>query len=226
MLAKINSSAVLGMHAHHITIEVSVTKGIGHQITGLADESIKESLPRIAIALQNTGYVMPRTKLLIHMAPASIRKSGSAYDLPIAIGILLATGQIADIGKLEQYSIAGELSLDGTIKRIAGALARSELITLSKMKGLLVPLDNAQEASLIPNAQIFPVNHLREAIAFISSAFTIEPFQSTPLLTNPLTKGHDFKHVVGQESVKRALEIAAAGGHHLLINGLDRKSVV
>lgn len=219
MLAKINSSAVIGIHALPVTIEVSVTKGLGYQVTGLADESIKESLSRIAIALENAGYTMPRTKLLVHMSPATIRKYGSAYDLPIALGILLATGQINDVGKLNQYCIAGELSLDGSVNSINGALARSELIIRDHLHGLLIPAINAQEASLIPGAKIFPVHHLREAIEFISSDISISPFISTSLITNQLTTGQDFRNVVGQENTKRALEIAAAGGHHTLING-------
>jgi magnesium chelatase family protein len=219
MLAKINSSAIIGIQACPISIEVSVTKGLGYQITGLADESIKESLSRIAIAIENAGYVMPRTKLLVHMSPATIRKSGSAYDLPIALGILLATGQITDNRKLDQYSIAGELSLDGTIKRINGALARSELIIRNNGKGLLIPPGNAHEAALFPNAKIFPVSHLREAIAFVCSDVTLPAFIPGVIENKPIKTLYDFKNVVGQENTKRALEIAAAGGHHVLISG-------
>lgn len=219
MIAKINSTAVIGLHAYPVTIEVSVTKGIGHQITGLVDESIRESLPRIAIALQQAGYAMPRTKLLIHMSPANIRKSGSSYDLPIALGILLATGQINDKGKLENYNVSGELCLEGTVKRITASLARSELIIRSRMQGLLIPLDNAREAALLPDAKIIPVAHLREAIAFVSSDLAIPYFISTPMQNLLTTAEHDFANVVGQENTKRALEIAAAGGHHVLISG-------
>jgi magnesium chelatase family protein len=219
MIAKINSSALVGINAQAITIEVSVSKGLGYQVTGLADESIRESLSRIAIALEQCGYAMPRTKLLIHLSPASIRKSGSAYDLPIALGILLATEQVIDRRGCHHYSMSGELGLDGTVKHINGALARSELMVDQKHNGLLLPAVNAPEATLISQAIVLPVSHLRDVVDFIESQKSIEAFQSNPLLTTQPTIGNDFKNVVGQDNLKRALEIAAAGGHNLLISG-------
>lgn len=219
MLAKLFGSIVQGIQAVLISVEVSVTKGIGYQITGLADESIKESLSRIAIALQQNGFHMPRTKLLIHLGPANIRKSGSALDLPIALAILLATEQIHDIGKLSQYIISGELSLDGTIKPVSGALCRAELSLQHSFNGIILPAVNHTEAALIPNANVFTVTTLNDAIDFIGSDIIVQPVHRIRPPVSPVNYAHDFKDITGQSSVKRALEIAAAGGHHLLIDG-------
>jgi magnesium chelatase family protein len=219
MIATLHSSMIVGIHAQAVTIEVSVSKGLGCQITGLADESIRESLSRIAIAVEQSGYKMPRGKLLIHLSPAALRKAGSAFDLPIALGVLLATGQITDCSGCGQYTIAGELGLDGSVKRISGALARSELMLRQQYRGLLLPADNAQEAALINGACVLPLVHLKQAASFIESKETIAAISPSPLLTIPVAGGHDFKQVTGQQNVRRALEIAAAGGHNLLISG-------
>lgn len=219
MIAKIYSSALIGLRAYPIQIEVSVSKGLGYQITGLADESIRESLSRIAIAVQQCGYKMPRTKLLIHLSPANIRKTGSAYDLPIALAILLATEQITNAGNIGRYIIAGELGLDGSVKPVSQVLARSELSVSAKLEGIVVPIQNAQEATLIPGSRVFAVSHLKEAVAFFQTHKCLAPVKYPPLLTSPILHDYDFKDVTGQQSIKRALEIAAAGGHHILING-------
>lgn len=219
MIAKLYSSALLGLRAYPVQIEVSVSKGLGYQITGLADESIRESLSRIAIALQQCGYAMPRTKLLIHLSPANIRKSGSAYDLPIALGILMATEQITDAGRLQRLLIAGELGLDGTITPVPHALIRSELSVTRDFEGVLLPAENANEAALIHGSRVFPVSHLKKAIAFAQSNTHDAYVNDRPLLTSPTIHAYDFKDVIGQQSLKRALEIAASGGHHVLING-------
>ena len=219
MIAKIVSSAIIGVRAFPITIEISVSKGIGYQVTGMVDESIKESLSRIGVALEHCGYKMPRTKLLIHLSPASIRKSGSAFDVPIALGILLATGQITCAMDIARYNIAGELGLDGAIKAIPGTLIRSELSVKEKYNGFILPAMNAAEAVLIPNSNILPVTHLHNVIEFIEGKISIEPAIKPSLITSSNNDDNDFKNVVGQEPVKRALEIAAAGGHHTLISG-------
>jgi magnesium chelatase family protein len=219
MLAQLHSATITGIEAVPVTIEVSVTRGLGYQVTGLADDSIKESLSRIAIALQHIGFHMPRTKLLVHLAPANLRKSGSAFDLPIALGILLATGQIEDIGKLSRYLIAGKLSLDGKINPVQGALCLSELSAKGNFAGLLCATANAPHAALVKTANIYPVDHLRDVLQFIGSDSSIAKYKATPLRTTQDAPKSDFKNVVGQHRLKRAMEIAAAGGHHLLMRG-------
>lgn len=217
MLTTVYGSALHGVEAFLITIEVSVSRGIGYRITGLPDESIKESLSRITIALQECGFQMPRTKLLIHLGPADIRKSGSAFDLPIAVGILMATGQLANNGKLSRYVIAGELGLDGTIKPVQGAVCMSELVITRQLSGIILPQPNAHEAALIKGVAVFPVNHLKDIINFTNE--TITPYEYTSQTTLIEDIPADFKNFSGQPRLKRAMEIAAAGGHAILMHG-------
>jgi magnesium chelatase family protein len=220
MLAKIYGAALHGVEAFLVTIEISVTKGLGYQITGLPDESIRESLSRIAVAIQQAGFDMPRTKLLIHLSPAHIRKSGSAFDLPIAIGILLASGQVHDIGKLSQYILAGELALDGKILPVRGALCMSELVMRKGFDGILIPSANAPEAALIGGTKVFAIRHLQQVLEFLKTDWALSSFVSTPSTNHPPpADALDFKNVIGQENLKRAMEIAAAGGHHALMIG-------
>ena len=183
MLAKLYGSVLHGVEAFLVTVEVSVTKGIGYQITGLADESVKESLSRIAIALQHNGFQMPRTKLLIHLGPANMRKSGSALDVAIALGILAATGQIENAEKLNDYLFAGELSLDGTIKPVSGALCRSELSVRKQFKGIILPTANDPEGRLIPNARVLGSGSLTDIIAFLKTDTEIKSVNISRLLT-------------------------------------------
>lgn len=219
MLATLYSAAIYGIDALPVTVEVSVTRGLGYQITGLPDESIKESLSRIAIAIQECGFQMPRTKLLIHLGPANVRKSGSAFDLPIALGILLATGQIEDLGKLSNYIIAGEIGLDARVNPVPGALCMSELSVRRQYKGLICPVQNAREAALIKQADVYPIQHLKNVLSFIQADFSIPAFKADKLPCPGTGTAMDFKNVAGQHRLKRAMEIAAAGGHHMLIRG-------
>jgi magnesium chelatase family protein len=219
MLAKIYGCAISGIDAFRVTVEVSVTSGIGYTITGLPDDGIKESLSRIAIAITNNGYYMPRTKLVINLAPADVRKSGTAFDLPIALGILLATDQVNDLDKLQDYLIAGEIGLDGKIYPVRGALCMAGVAYREKFKGILLPSANAEEAALDENVHVFPIGELKDIIGFISNDFEIKPVIPVKNLKNNVYDGPDFKDVKGQQHIKRALEIAVAGGHNTILIG-------
>src|SRR5258706_9587547 len=160
MLAKIFSCALHGIDAFRITIEVSIiNKGIGQQITGQPDDAVKESLSRIDVAIGSNGFHMPRTKLSINLAPADVRKTGTAYDLPIAIGILLASEQINDLSKLDDYIVIGELGLDGSIYPVRGALCMAYQAKKEGFKGILLPGTNAKEAALVKDIEVYGIHH-------------------------------------------------------------------
>lgn len=222
MLVKVFGSAVYGVEALTITIEVDLAQGTtGYFIVGLPDNAVKESIERILSAIKNTGFERPRTKVVVNMAPADIKKAGSAYDLPIAIGMLAATGQIP-AEELNQYIIMGELSLDGSVQPVKGALPIAIQARTEKYKGLIVPKANAREAGMVNNLDVYGVDSIAEVIGFFNKTQTLKPTvvnTREEFFDAQSSFDIDFNDVKGQENVKRALEIAAAGGHNAILIG-------
>ncbi|MDR3309199.1 MAG: YifB family Mg chelatase-like AAA ATPase [Tannerella sp.] len=221
MLVKTFAAAVNGISATIITIEVSADKGVGFYLVGLPDNAVRESHERIVSALQVNKRLFPHAHIVVNMAPANIRKEGSAYDLPLAIGIMAATGEI-DHSTLNQYMLMGELSLDGTLQPIKGALPIAIKAREDGFKGLILPKQNAYEAAVVNKLEVYGVDNIEEVLQFFSNKQQLEP---TVINTREIFASHqqhfdmDFSDVRGQENVKRALEVAAAGGHNIIMVG-------
>ena len=221
MLVKTFGSAVQGISATTITIEVSVSQGINFYLVGLPDSAVKESQQRIDSALRTNGYKVPGKKIVINMAPADIRKEGSAYDLPLAIGILAASEQIKP-EKIGEYMIMGELSLDGGLQKIKGVLPIAILARKEGFKGFILPKENAREAAVVDDIEVYGVDNIKEVIDFFNEETKLEQTiidTRDEFFTNVNNYEQDFSDVRGQENVKRALEIAAAGGHNIIMIG-------
>ena len=221
MLVKVYGSAVFGVDATTITVEVNIDKGVGYHLVGLPDNAVKESSYRIAAALKNNGYSLPVKKITINMAPADLRKEGSAYDLTLAIGILAASGQIKS-DEVSNYMIMGEVSLDGGLQPIKGALSIAIKAKEEGYKGFFLPIQNVKEAAIVSGLNVYGIENVLQVIDFFEGKGNLEPtiinareefYKELDFLE------HDFSDVKGQESIKRCMEIAAAGGHNVILIG-------
>jgi magnesium chelatase family protein len=222
MLVKTFGSAVYGVNAITITVEVNVSSGQKFFMVGLPDNAVKESEQRIESALKTTGHYFPRTKVVVNLAPADIKKTGTAFDLSIAIGILGATEQIEHPERLSDYVIMGELSLDGSIQPIKGALPIAIQARKENFKGLIVPKQNAKEAGMVNNLHVYGVEHINDVINFFKDETSLQPVvinTREEFFNAQYNFDFDFTDVKGQSNIKRALEIAAAGSHNAILIG-------
>ena len=221
MLVKTYCAAVTALEATTITIEVNLARGTMFHLSGLADTAVKESYDRIRAAIENNGYKAPTADLTINMSPADIRKEGSSYDLPLAIGILAAYGKVSE-ELLPKYMMIGELGLDGKLKPVSGALPIAIRARKEKYKGLIVPRENVREAAVVNNLDVLGMDNLAEVIGFLNGALDCEPTvvdTRNEFYKQQYSFDFDFADVRGQESVKRALEVAAAGSHNVILIG-------
>ena len=221
MLVKTFCAAVMGLETTTITIEVNMTRGVQFHLSGLADASVKESYDRIRPAMGNIGFKPPTADITINLSPADIRKEGSGYDLPLAIGILAAHGKVSETD-LNNYMMIGELGLDGSLKPVSGALPVAIRARAEKFKGLIVPKENVREAAVVNRLDVFGMDSLADVVSFFNGSDNYEPTvidTRKEFYEQQYSFDLDFAEVKGQESVKRALEVAAAGGHNLIMIG-------
>ncbi len=221
MLAKVFSFSLLGIEAFPIEIEVDITRGLPTMaVVGLADTAIRESKERVKLAIKNSGFNWPAEKITVSLLPSDIKKEGTCFDLAIALGILSATQQL-DGERLKEYCILGELSLDGSLRPTQGILSISIAMSTGRIKNFILPYDNAKEAAIVSNIWAWPLKTLKETVEFIHNPDLVKPFKLDlgKLFKHNSDYRIDFSEVKGQYLARRALEVAVAGGHNILMTG-------
>lgn len=221
MLARVLSSAVMGIDAYIVKVEIDISDGLpSFSTVGLPDSAVKESKDRVTAAIKNSGFYFPTSRITANLAPADVRKEGSAFDLPIAVGVMAATGQVLT-ENFDEMLMLGELALDGNIRPVPGCLPIAIAAKEQQLKGIIVPKPNAKEASIVEGLDVYPVESLGQAVEFLNGKQAIPPFRYDiqSAFNQQLEYSVNFADVKGQEHVKRAVEVSAAGGHNLIMIG-------